>query len=106
MLYKYPIEAKGGDIVLHDDYNTAIQDAIRHCLMTELEERILRPEYGLADVLFSGSNLTDLSALVRKTLDIGLDGFNVIYSATVTFNEDGRLDVVVLFDDNKVVITV
>lgn len=101
MYLKYPIDVNNGDIALTDDYDTYIQDAIRHCLLTVQEERVLRPEYGLPDVLFSATTLQELNALIIETLQVGLEGYNVLLNTSCDFSEDGLLAVQVYYAENK-----
>jgi hypothetical protein len=100
--FKYPLDTLNGDILLHDSFNTAIGDAVNHVLSTELEERVMRPEYGIEDIIFKGYDLQTLNNLIVDVLATGLAGFNVIYNVTCSFGDEGILAVKVQYDENTV----
>lgn len=102
MYYSYPVAVDDGDIMLIKDDATAIKQAFYHVLNTVREERIMRPEYGMPDILFQGVSLSSVRSLVAEVVQIGLESYGVVYSLDFELR-DGSLDVIITYDENRVV---
>jgi hypothetical protein len=94
-----------GDIGLHNDEPTAILHAFYHALNTVYEERVLRPEYGMPDILFLGMGLTEVRMVLTRVIREGLAGFDVLYFLDFELAEGG-VSVTIKYDVNEVQVLV
>jgi hypothetical protein len=101
MYYTYPIAVVAGDIKLHDDGPTAVLQAFFHALNTAYEERVLRPEYGMPDILFRGMGLTEVRAIITRVVSEGLKDFDVRYTLEFELAEGG-VGVSIIYGVNEV----
>lgn len=60
---RYPITAENGSLLLTREEERKIPEVIRHCLQTRLEERPMRPDWGIEDPEFNV--VYDLPAYLR-----------------------------------------
>jgi hypothetical protein len=105
MYYTYPMMTVAGDIGLHDDEPTAVLQAFFHALNTVYEERVLRPEYGMPDLLFRGMGLTEVRTILTRVISEGLKDFDVRYSLEFELAEGG-VSVTITYGVNEVNIVV
>lgn len=101
--FVYPLAINGGTLEVTDHYPTIVKNAIKSGLLTQTEERVMRPEYGLnAQEFQSIQNMSDILAEVRSAIAIALEGFSdVSFELRAAINEDGRLDIVVVYQVNE-----
>lgn len=97
---KYPLAISDGSVTLTDNYALIVQGAIMSALVTELEERAYRPDYGLPRLEFeSVSNLTEIMSICRQTIAEGLVNYpDVSYELRAALTDDGLLDLSILYE--------
>jgi hypothetical protein len=105
MYYTYPMVTVSGDIGLHDDEPKAVLQAFFHALNTVYEERVLRPEYGMPDLLFRGMGLTEVRTILTRVIAEGLKDFDVRYSLEFELAEGG-VSVTIVYGVNEVSVVV
>jgi phage baseplate assembly protein W len=105
MFYTYPMEVVAGDIRLHDDEPTSVLQAFFHALNTVYEERVMRPEYGMPDLLFRGMGLTEVRTILTRVISEGLKDFDVRYSLEFELAEGG-VSVTIIYGVNEVKVVV
>ena len=96
---KYPLTIAKGSLVYSSEYQDLVGNAIISSLKTRTEERVMRPEYGREDEEFQSiSSLVDILARLRRTILVGLEGYDgVSFELSGWLREDGLLDVSVLY---------
>lgn len=95
----YPLEASNGSLKLVTDYPNRIGQAILSAVATELEERVLRPEYGLDPQEFNTiSDITMILATIRETVERGLEDLpGVTFDLRGALNDDGMVAVLISY---------
>lgn len=96
---KYPLEASNGGLELVTTYPAKVGQAILSALATELEERVLRPEYGLDPQDFTTiSDITMILVTIRETIERGLEDLSgVTFDLRGTINDDGMVAVLISY---------
>lgn len=97
--FSYPLSLYGGSLVLENKFSKLVRNAILSGLYTTIEERVMRPEYGLDPQEFqSVSNIVDILATLRGAIDVALEDYaDVSFDLRGSVSEDGRIDVVVVY---------
>ncbi len=95
----YPLSLNGGNLAIDSEYPKLVRNAIFSGLLTQEEERVMRPEYGLEPPEFK--TVTDVVAnlqAIKSKLAIALEGYpDVDFELRGAINEDGRMDVIVIY---------
>lgn len=96
---QYPLKLSGGNLETTVTYADLVRNAIYSGLQTKLEERVMRPEYGLDPQEFQTVNSVILVlGVVRKTISDALSGYpEVTFEAKASMAEDGLMDILVIY---------
>jgi hypothetical protein len=73
---KYPLTVQNGTLVLTTGYSEKIPEVITHILMTSKEERVLNPDFGVDEGIFSlVSNIPQYLRSLESSLTAGLQEY-------------------------------
>lgn len=91
MKLKYPIAAANGSLVLTTDYPGRVKEAVISGLMTIVDERVMRPDFGRSYEPFDAYRLPDLLRDCRGAVTRSLADYPEVSFRLTATPDDGAV---------------
>ena len=98
MKLKYPLEVQNGRLVLTSDYPGRVRESILAAVLTEVEERVLRPDFGRSHLPFDTYQIPDILRNCRTAIQTALAVYpGIEFRLSGTPYDDGTLYILVAY---------